>query len=76
MDSLLQNEIAELLSCSSTKIHFVVKEGIQKLKESQDLGELTEFSADGGDGDDVSAPLPAEFAAEEEPGDEEPGDES
>lgn len=43
MDPLPQNEIAKLFGCSSTKIHFVVKESIQKLQENGFSNVLTEF---------------------------------
>lgn len=32
MDPMMQNEIAKMLGCSSTKIHFILKEAIAKIK--------------------------------------------
>lgn len=34
MESMQQAEIAKLLGCSPTKIHFIIKEAIQKLKDN------------------------------------------
>lgn len=42
-DPLLQNEIAELLNCSSTKIHFILKAAVEKLKVSQFLDILQDY---------------------------------
>lgn len=56
MDVLLQNEIAELFGCSSTKIHFILKRAIEKLKESPHLPVLKEFfkeSSSPSQGDDL-----------------------
>lgn len=44
MDPLLQNEIAGLLGCSSTKIHFILKEGLEKLKKSEYLDILSDYN--------------------------------
>lgn len=33
MDPLQQHEIARLLGCSATKIHFIIKEAIKKIKD-------------------------------------------
>jgi hypothetical protein len=46
MDSLLQNEIAQTFGCSSTKIHFIVKDAVQKLKASDKKGVLAELSSE------------------------------
>jgi hypothetical protein len=34
MDGLQQNEIAKLLGCSATKVHFIIKNAIEKLKDN------------------------------------------
>jgi hypothetical protein len=49
MDPLPQNEIAKLFGCSSTKIHFVVKESVQKLQANGYAKILTEFLYDNTD---------------------------
>lgn len=64
MDPLLQNEIAQLLGCSSTKIHFILKEGLEKLKKSEYLEILADYHGggdpDSGTGTDVNSMIPAD----------------
>lgn len=43
MEALQQNEIAKLFGCSATKIHFLLKSAIQKLKESGEIEHLKDF---------------------------------
>lgn len=43
MDPLLQNEIAKLFGCSSTKVHFILKEALESLKKSEYLEILAEY---------------------------------
>lgn len=47
MDPLMQNEIAELLGCSSTKVHFILKEAMEKLRKSKHLHILADFHGGG-----------------------------
>jgi len=47
MEPLLQSEIAELFGCSSTKVHFILKEALENLLGSvhlDDIGDLFEES--------------------------------
>ena len=44
MDSQLQNEIADKFACSSTKIHFILKEAVEKLKDSEYLDVLSDLA--------------------------------
>ena len=43
MKPLKQSEIAKLFGCSSTKIYFILKEAVDKLKESEHLPLLAKF---------------------------------
>lgn len=43
MEPLLQSEIAELFGCSSTKIHFILKEALENLIESDYLQGLEDL---------------------------------
>lgn len=55
MDPLMQNEIAQLLGCSSTKVHFILKEAIEKLKQSKHLHILADLHGVQLEGMDVSS---------------------
>lgn len=46
MEPMMQNEIAKMLGCSSTKIHFILKEAIEKIKKGPYAHILEDF-ADG-----------------------------
>ena len=37
MEPLLQSEIAKLFGCSSTKIHFILKEALEELKNDDNI---------------------------------------
>lgn len=71
MDYLLQNEIAEKFGCSSTKIHFVIKDGIKSLQAGEYKDQLKEFlhvedSEDGGNSSSVHGlNLPDDSESEE-----------
>lgn len=41
---MLQSEIAELFGCSPTKIHFIIKDAMQKLKDNGHLDYLRQLS--------------------------------
>jgi hypothetical protein len=43
MDAMQQNEIAKLFGCSATKIHFIIKEAIEKLKNNGNIDLLKDF---------------------------------
>ena len=43
IDPMMQNEIAKLFGCSSTKIHFILKEAMEKLKGNKDFEEFKDF---------------------------------
>lgn len=47
MEPLLQNEIAQLFGCSSTKIHFILKEAFKNLEKSEYLEILADFHGSG-----------------------------
>ena len=44
MRPMLQSEIAEMFGCSPTKIHFIIKEAMQKLKDNGSLDYLRQLS--------------------------------
>ncbi len=63
MDPLLQNEIAKLMNCSSTKIHFILKEAFENLKNSDYIDVLKDYAttdapATYGSGMNVEASIP------------------
>ncbi len=49
MEPLLQNEIADFFGCSSTKIHFILKEAFKHLLESEYLEILGDFYGPAGE---------------------------
>lgn len=61
MKPLFQHEIAEFLECSPTKVHFTIKESVEKLKQSEYLPYLAEAlsgdvqSESGSDGPNLDA---------------------
>lgn len=70
MDPLLQNEIAKLFGCSSTKVHFILKEAMESLKNNEHLGVLADYAHS-----DVSETQGQEISLESQIPDYDSGDE-
>jgi len=43
MEPLLQSEIAKLFDCSSTKVHFILRDALEKLQKMPDFRKLLEL---------------------------------
>ena len=55
MDPMMQNDIAKMLGCSSTKIHFILKEALEKIRNGPYAYILEEFAQEiGNKADDHS----------------------
>ncbi len=54
MEPLLQSEIAELFGCSSTKVHFMLKEALENLLQQENLEDLEELLEEALKDDDLN----------------------